>query len=127
MSLSRRSFIRSSVFATVASLVPLPAFERRATDDRLLPRRLYEGATVGLVSPAGVISSPADVNAVQETLASLGLNAHLGRNALSRRGYLAGTDAERATDLMEMFEDDRIDASSASVGGWARNGRPDRP
>lgn len=121
MSWSRRSFIRSSVIATLASMVPLPTSNRRTTDDRLLPRRLYEGATVGLVSPAGVISSPADVNAVQETLASLGLNAHLGRNALNRRGYLAGTDAERATDLMEMFEDDRIDAILALRGGWGLN------
>src|SRR5690625_7795145 len=99
-------------------MVPLAGCSRRATDGRLLPRRLYEGATVGLVSPAGVISSPADVNAVQETLASLGLNAHLGRNALSRRGYLEGTDAERATDLMEMFEDVRIDAFLAVLVGW---------
>src|SRR5690625_1844954 len=118
MSLSRRSFIRSSVISIVSSKWLLHAIRICATYVRLLHRRLYEGSTVGLLSPAGVISSPADVNAVQETLASLGLNAHLGRNALNRRGYLAGTDAERATDLMEMFEDDRIDAILALRGGW---------
>src|SRR5690625_327920 len=121
MSWSRRSFIRSSVIATLASMVPLPASNRRTTDDRLLPRPLSAGTTVALVSPAGVIPSPPSVNAVQDTLASLGLNAHLGRNALNRRGYLAGTDAERATDLMEMFEDDRIDAMLALRGGWGLN------
>ena len=121
MATSRRAFIRTSTLAALASAVPFHWFDRRDDDTRRLPPRLFEGATIGLVSPAGVIADPRDVNAVQETLASLGLNTYLGPNALKRRGYLAGTDAERADDLMAMFADDRIDAILALRGGWGVN------
>ncbi len=41
-----------------------------------------------------------------------------GEHVLARRGYLAGTDEQRARDLMAMFARDDIDAIVCSRGGY---------
>ena len=83
-----------------------------------LPRRLRPGGTVGLVAPAGVLRSARQVEEAVETLEALGFRTRVGRHVLSRRGFLAGTDAQRAGDLMEMVEDPDVDAVLAMRGGW---------
>lgn len=117
---SRRDFIRSSVLAALsAPFLGSAAFGARAGAQQVvLPPRLREGATVGLISPAGAVYDPYDVAEVQDVLAGFGLQTRLGSNALKRRGYLAGTDEERAADVMEMFADDGIDGIVALRGGW---------
>lgn len=121
---SRRDFIRRSTLAALG-LPLLPRLSRdgasRDTSSIILPPRLREGATVGLIAPAGAIYDTVDVNVVQETLATFGLNTFVGVNALNRRGYLAGTDDERAADVMTMFADSSIDAILSLRGGWGVN------
>ena len=41
-----------------------------------------------------------------------------GRHVMSRHGYLAGTDEQRAEDIMDMFTDPDVDAILALRGGW---------
>lgn len=98
----------------------LPVHEPPA-EGLLKPRRLFEGATVGLISPGGVISDPADIAHVEDTLRSLGLRTVRGRHVLDRRGYLAGTDAHRAEDVHSMFTDPNVDAVLTLRGGWGCN------
>jgi len=125
MKLTRRGFC-----ALAGSAVPFAHASGRLSDaGRLLrdpesvlkPLRLKRGDSVGLISPGGAIARRSDVGVVQDTLRSLGLNGVLGRNALDRRGYLAGTDSERAADVNAMFADTRIDAVLALRGGWGCN------
>ncbi|MFW5973500.1 MAG: LD-carboxypeptidase, partial [Bacteroidota bacterium] len=117
MSGSRRDFIRSSLLGALA--LPLgAAYHADTRNDVVLAPRLREGATIGLVSPAGAIFDPSRAELVRETLADLGYQSRLGRNALRRRGYLAGSDEARASDLYDMFADDTIDAIVALRGGW---------
>jgi muramoyltetrapeptide carboxypeptidase len=126
MSGSRRDFIRQSTLAALAlplvttpgvSLSPRDAHERDAHEP-VRPPRLREGATVGLVAPAGAVFDPDRVDGVREDLAALGLRSRLAPNALAIRGYLAGTDQQRADDLHTMFADDDIDAILTLRGGW---------
>lgn len=92
-----------------------------ALDGVIKPRRLFEGATIGLVSPGGVIRDESDVEAVEETLRGLGLRTVRGRHVLDRLGYLAGTDEDRAADLHRMFSDPAVDALLTLRGGWGCN------
>lgn len=87
----------------------------------LKPRRIFDGATVGLVSPGGVISDESDIEDVEETLRELGLRSVRGKHVLDRFGYLAGSDEDRAADLHRMFADRNIDAVLALRGGWGCN------
>ena len=106
---------------------PLPAAAQAAQEDEaasngvIKPPRLFEGATIGLVSPGGVIREESDVEAVEETLRRLGLRTVRGRHVLDRFGYLAGTDENRAADLHRMFADAGVDALLALRGGWGCN------
>ena len=95
-----------------AEAAPPPAPEAR------LPPRLRPGGTVGLVAPAGVLRSSRQVEEAVETLEALGFQTRVGRHVLSRQGFLAGTDAQRAGDLMRMVEDPDVDAILAMRGGW---------
>ncbi len=120
MSVRRRDFIRASIAAALsAKLFPAPLIAReKPSQEIILPKRLDVGSTIGLISPAGLISDPEDVHIVRETLAQFGLETRVGANALERRGYLAGTDEQRAADVMAMFADDTIDGIIALRGGW---------
>ena len=73
---------------------------------------------MGLVAPAGIVAEAFDVQLAREMLAALGLKTKLGRHALDRHGYFAGTDEDRAADLMAMFEDPDVDGLVALRGGW---------
>ena len=82
------------------------------------PPRLPRGGTVGLVAPAGVLRSTGQLREAVDALESLGFRTKVGRNVLARFGFLAGTDAERARDLMAMVRDPEVDAIVAVRGGW---------
>jgi muramoyltetrapeptide carboxypeptidase len=82
------------------------------------PPRLRRGGTIGLVCPAGALDSPRTLNEARDDLEALGFRTRPGRHCLARHGYLAGTDEQRAEDVMEMFESDDIDAVIAIRGGW---------
>lgn len=85
---------------------------------RILPQRLRRGGTVGLVAPAGVLQSTGQVDEAVEALEGLGFRTKVGRRVLSRYGFLAGTDLERAQDFMAMVRDPDVDAIVAMRGGW---------
>lgn len=85
--------------------------------ERLKPRRLAIGDTVGITAPA----SRGDEAALREAagyLEKLGLNVRLGATFSKEYGYLAGTDAERAEELNAMFADPEIKAIICARGGY---------
>jgi len=84
----------------------------------ILPERLTSGDTVGLVAPA---SPPFDPNAIDQSIAALekmGFRVKPGRSLRQRNGFLAGSDRERAHDLMRMFADRRVKAVLCLRGGY---------
>jgi muramoyltetrapeptide carboxypeptidase len=83
---------------------------------RLEPRTLVNGDMVAIVSPASwpEESVPAWIARQVE---SWGLHAVIAPHTLDRRGYLAGSDADRAADLNQAIRDPQIRAVIASVGG----------
>jgi muramoyltetrapeptide carboxypeptidase len=82
------------------------------------PPRLNYGDTVGVIAPA---SAPADPKAIEqsvETLEQLGFKPKLASNVRRRWGFLAGSDRERAGDLMKMFVDRKVKAILCVRGGY---------
>jgi muramoyltetrapeptide carboxypeptidase len=82
------------------------------------PSRLSQGDTIGIVAPA---SAPIDPKAIQRSvkvLQRLGFRVKLGRHLRKRRGFLAGSDEERAGDLMSMFSSPEVKAILCVRGGY---------
>lgn len=65
---------------------------------------LVPGDTVTLVAPSGPVSET-ELEKAHATLASLGFKVKLGKSALARHAFFAGTDEQRLTDLNEAFND----------------------
>jgi muramoyltetrapeptide carboxypeptidase len=112
--LDRRTMIQATVAALLVPCTgvaaPMPA--------RRKPPRLRRGDTVGLVEPAYFTPDAFDLELVLETIRAMGLVPKPAPNILSRYGYLAGQDEERATHINAMFADPQVRAIFAVRGGW---------
>jgi muramoyltetrapeptide carboxypeptidase len=86
-------------------------------DNFIRPARLRAGARVALVAPAGPVTEER-IAASMARCQSLGLDPVVGPNAHLRTAYLAGSDVERARDVMWAFTDPDIDAVWALRGGY---------
>lgn len=82
------------------------------------PARLKHGGTLGIVAPASAPANPQNIDLGLAALQRLGFNPQPAKNLRKRWGFLAGTDQERAEDLMEVFADDSVDAIICFRGGY---------
>lgn len=82
------------------------------------PPRLSPGNRISLIAPAGPLLERDDLTRAQELCRALGYDPVVGRNAYSRHGYCAGTDAERLADLNSALQDPSIDAIWCIRGGY---------
>ena len=82
------------------------------------PPQLSPGDTLGLIAPASAPPNPRVLDRAVDVLGALGFKVKLAPNVRRRRGYLAGTDRERASDLMRMFTDPRVHGILCVRGGY---------
>lgn len=80
------------------------------------PPILQAGDTVGLVTLGSPLSA-ATIDARIEILRTAGLNVVIGNHVYDSNGFLAGTNEERASDLMSMFENEEVRLILATRGG----------
>ena len=125
-SLKRRDLGRLLALGGVAAVWPAaapaaaraavaPGARRRAP---VKPRHLAPGDTVGMVLPASLQFEASRIDIGREQLEALGLRVKVAPHARERHGYFAGTDEQRAADLMAMFADPEVAAIFAFRGGW---------
>ena len=82
------------------------------------PRHLSPGDTLGIIAPASAPPEPKAVDQAVDALKHLGFRVKLAPNVHKRHGFLAGTDRERASDLMRMFMDKKVNAVMCVRGGY---------
>jgi muramoyltetrapeptide carboxypeptidase len=119
---SRRQFLRVATGGLAMSLstgiihkaVAAPTLSHAV----LKPPVLRPGDTVGMVAPASNVYEPEDLQIARETMEQYGFKVVLGRNIMAQNGYLAGSDAERAADLNEMFRHPDIRGIVTFSGGY---------
>ena len=88
--------------------------------EQIKPKRLVTGAKIGIVNPSYWLES----NRMQRAVAvfkDLGYELVLGKSTGLRDNQCAGSPAERAADIMAMFEDPTIDAIICARGGYGGN------
>jgi muramoyltetrapeptide carboxypeptidase len=83
----------------------------------LKPPPLQPGATVGIISPSGS-PDPDRLDAGIRYLERQGYRVIVGEHAGDARGYLAGLDHHRASDIHRMFADPEVGAIFCSRGGY---------
>ena len=83
------------------------------------PPRLRVGDTVGVLSPSSPAASlyPHRLEQGVRALEDLGLKIRLGRNALRRTNWTAGSPEERTDDLHELWTSPDVRAIFAAIGG----------
>lgn len=84
---------------------------------RIFPARLKEGDLIGLVTPGSPISKE-QLEETVEKLEKLGFRTFYQDSVLSEYGYFAGSDQERADELMGMFTNEDIDGILCVRGGY---------
>ena len=82
------------------------------------PARLREGDLVALVAPAKVTYDREVLRIAVESLEALGLRVTVGEHVMSRYGYFAGPDRDRAADINAAFADDDVRGVISVRGGW---------
>ncbi len=86
-------------------------------NERFFPARLKEGDLIGLVTPGSPISKK-QLEETVEKLEKLGFRTFYQDSVLSEYGYFAGSDQERADELMGMFTNEDIDGILCVRGGY---------
>ena len=84
------------------------------------PPKLNPGDRIGVVTPAG----PIDKSQLKKGLgviSAMGFQPVLGRHIYSRSRYFAGTDLQRAKDIMDMVCNPKIKAIFCARGGYGTN------
>jgi muramoyltetrapeptide carboxypeptidase len=84
---------------------------------RIKPPPLRTGDTVGVVASAAAVDREYLERGVQE-LARQGYQVKVSERALARDRILAGTDEERASELVRFFRDPEVRAIFAARGGY---------
>ncbi len=82
------------------------------------PAPLFPGDTLAVVAPGSPASDVARLRAGLARLEALGFRVEVGRAAWKRRGYLAGTDEERADDLNAFLRRSDVKALVCVRGGY---------
>ena len=81
------------------------------------PRAVSPGATLGIAAPGGPVD-PDRLAEGESRLRAAGYRTLHRDDVIARRGYLAGDDARRAKELMELLQDPRVDAVLCARGGY---------
>ncbi|MBN3581707.1 LD-carboxypeptidase [Algoriphagus aestuarii] len=116
--MQKRDFLKSiSLMAGSAAALSFTLPEKEEDAKVLKPHALQKGDTVGLIAPSAATADRMQFTYAKEALEALGFQVKMGKNLMNRRGHLAGTDAERATDLNEMFADKEVKAIISIRGG----------
>jgi len=82
------------------------------------PDRLHYGDTIGIIAPASAPPDPQNIDRSVAALERLGFKPKLAPNVRQRWGFLAGSDRDRAGDLMKMFADRKVKAILCVRGGY---------
>ena len=83
-------------------------------------KKIKKGDLIGIVSPAGPTNSEELQNGVS-VLKKMGFRSVLGKNALLRKGFLAGSDEKRSADFMDMVNNPEVAAILCARGGYGIN------
>ena len=88
--------------------------------EQIKPKKLSTGARIGIVNPAYWLEQERMQRGI-DVLQGMGYEVVRGKSTGLRENKCAGSPAQRAKDIMDMFEDPSIDAIVCARGGYGGN------
>lgn len=116
--ISRRHFLQGGIAAAVPIALGNQSTGIAQSKPILNPPVLRPGDTVGMVAPASNVYEPEEIQIAKETMELYGFKVVLSKHIEAQNGYLAGSDAQRAEDLNEMFRRPDIRGIVTFSGGY---------
>jgi muramoyltetrapeptide carboxypeptidase len=117
--MKRKKFL--SAFIAAGAAIPSLGIANIVDDEAdkplITPKYLKTGDTIGITSPAGFITLPEILPAIQQ-LESWGFKIRVGSTIGKRDFTFGGTDEERAADFQDMLNDRSIKAIMCARGGY---------
>ncbi|MEM8895214.1 MAG: LD-carboxypeptidase [Bacteroidota bacterium] len=116
--MKRRGFISKAAMGS--AVLALPQYSNAQGNRRIdiiKPKALNKGDTIGLITPASAISRTAFENSLTN-LENLGFKVKYSPNMRVKKGFLAGTDAQRVKDIHDMYSDDGFSGIICARGGY---------
>lgn len=86
-------------------------------------QEIKSGDTIGIVSPSAPIAGfcPKRLERGIDALEQMGYKVKVGENVSKINSYMAGSVAERVSDIHKMFADKEVKAIVATIGGYNAN------
>ncbi len=83
----------------------------------IFPKALAPGDTIMFIAPAKYLDEPR-VQLAKRRLEECGFNVRFPKTLFRKHGYLAGSDQQRAAEVMAAFNDPEVDAVFPGTGGY---------
>ena len=84
----------------------------------IFPPSLAKGDTIGLIAPAGSIINKSNFSQGIRILEKKGFRIKYNRHILNAKGYLSGSDQERADEFNRLWSDPEVKGLVAARGGY---------
>ncbi len=85
---------------------------------KIKPKKLNKGDTIGVISPSGAVKEKKMFENAVKYFETRGYKVKTAPHVLDKKGFLAGEDSHRLSDLENFFRDDEIKAILCSRGGY---------
>ncbi len=116
--MDRKKFIKTAILTSSAFSLGFTRYSLRNTYSEIIhPPKLKPGDVVGLVTPGSYITEK-ELEEAKKNIRSLNLIPYHTSNVLSKDGYLAGSDKQRAEDINHMFKNPDVKCIWAVRGGY---------
>jgi muramoyltetrapeptide carboxypeptidase len=83
----------------------------------IFPKALAPGDTVMIVAPAKYLDKER-VSLAKKRLEGMGFKVRIPDNLFRKKGFLGGSDDERAAEIMDAFRDPKVNAIFPGTGGY---------
>jgi muramoyltetrapeptide carboxypeptidase len=115
---SRRHFLQLASLGLTVPMLSARVSTARQAKTIIKPPILRSGDTIGLIAPSGNASGREEIQTAKENMEKYGFKVELGKHINAQKGYLAGTDEERAADVNDMFRRPEIRGIATFLGGY---------
>jgi muramoyltetrapeptide carboxypeptidase len=102
---------------TLISAMSLGAERKTAVLPPIFPKALAPGDTIMFVAPAKYLDKDR-VMLAKKRLESMGFKVRIPEDLFRKKGFLGGSDEERAAELMAAFKDPNVNAIFPGTGGY---------
>jgi len=92
--------------------------DRKKSPQAIVPPAIQKGETIGLVAPAGPLINKSNFTAGVRLLQKKGFRVKYNPQLLNTKGYLAGSDQERADEFNSLWADPEVKGLVAARGGY---------